>query len=263
MGLEKMTLNNMVQDPSMIHETVTYGAFHAMGVPAPHTGFTYLTVNGKSYGVHLNIEMQDVQSVENAFGTPFSEPPQHLYEGEYGADVSNSKWEALEVSEGKKKNPGDKADLEAFVAAVESSGGFAQRVAAVADLNEMTKDAAPPTSLRLAVNGRHVAGKSISVGLEAPGRGRLTVTGMSGEPAKTVCSGAIDRDRRRQPDGCLPPHRSLRGASSPALAPGVTGRPLPARHRRLRRHHQDDPTAPALTRPGVGRGAHRAGRLAP
>ena len=140
LGLEKMTLNNMVQDPSMIHETVTYGAFHAMGVPAPHTGFTYLTVNGKSYGVHLNIETQDVQSVENAFGTPFSEPPQHLYEGEYGADVSNSKWEAFEVSEGKKKNPGDKADLEAFVAAVESSGSFAQRVAAVADLNEMTKD---------------------------------------------------------------------------------------------------------------------------
>jgi len=141
LGLEKMTLNNMVQDPSMIHETVTYQAFHDMGVPAPHTGFTYLTVNGKSYGIHLNIETQDAQSLENAFGTPFTAPPQHLYAGEYGADVSSRHWEALEVSEGKKKNPGDKADLEAFVAAVEApSPSFSQRVAAVADLGEMTKD---------------------------------------------------------------------------------------------------------------------------
>jgi len=140
LGLEKMTLNNMVQDASMIHETLTYQAFHDMGVPAPHTGFAYLTVNGKSYGLHLNIETQDAQSLENAFGTPFMAPPQHLYSGEYGADVSNAKWEALEVSEGKKKNPGDKADLEAFVAAVEASGSFSQRVAAVADLSEMTKD---------------------------------------------------------------------------------------------------------------------------
>jgi hypothetical protein len=137
LGLEKMTLNNMVQDPSMVHETVTYQAFHDMGVPAPHTGFTYLTVNGKSYGLHLNIETQDAQSLENAFGTPFLAPPQHLYAGEYGADVSAAHWEALEVSEGKKK---EKGDLEALLAAVESSGSFSQRVAAVADLSEMTKD---------------------------------------------------------------------------------------------------------------------------
>ncbi len=137
LGLEKMTLNNMVQDPSMIHETVTYQAFHDMGVPAPHTGFTYLTVNGKSYGVHLNIETQDAQSVENAFGTPFLAPPQHLYAGEYGADVSTAHWKQLEASEGKKK---EKGDLEAFLAAVEGSGSFSQRVANFADLSEMTKD---------------------------------------------------------------------------------------------------------------------------
>jgi hypothetical protein len=125
----------------MIHETLTYQAFHDMGVPAPHTGFAYLTVNGKSYGLHLNIETQDAQSLENAFGTPFLAPPQHLYEGEYGADVSTEKWESFEVSEGKKKNPGDKADLKALVAAVEAGApSFSQRVAAVADLSEMTKD---------------------------------------------------------------------------------------------------------------------------
>jgi hypothetical protein len=146
LGLEKMTLNSMVQDPSMIHEATTYQAFHAMGVPAPHVGYTYLTVNDRSYGVHLNIETQDAQSVENAFGTTFLSPPQHLYAGEYSADVTNKPWqgtskkawEAIEVSEGKKK---EKGDLEALVAAVAAaSPSFGQRVAPVADLNEMTKD---------------------------------------------------------------------------------------------------------------------------
>jgi CotH kinase protein len=147
LGLEKMTLNNMVQDPSMVHETTTYEAFHEMGVPAPHVGFAYLSINGESYGLHLNIETQDAQSVENEFGTPFLSPPQHLYAGEYGADASDApyghggslkKWEALEVSEGKKK---EKGDLEALVAAVEATTpSFAQRVASVADLPEMTKD---------------------------------------------------------------------------------------------------------------------------
>jgi len=145
LGLEKMTLNNMVQDPSMIHEATTYQAFHEMGAPAPHVGYTYLTVNGESYGVHLNIETQDVQSVENAFGTPFASP-QHLYEGEYSADVTNQawhgtaikSWEAIEVSEGEEE---EKEDLEALVTAVEApSPPFAERVASVADLAEMTKD---------------------------------------------------------------------------------------------------------------------------
>ena len=146
LGLEKMTLNNMVQDPSMIHEATTYQAFDDMGVPAPHVGYTYLTVNGKSYGVHLNIETQDAQSVENAFGTTFLAPPQHIYAGEYGADVTNEPWhgtatkawEAIEVSEGKKK---EKGDLEALVAAVEAtSTAFSERVASTTDLTEMTRD---------------------------------------------------------------------------------------------------------------------------
>jgi spore coat protein CotH len=45
-GLRKMTLNNMVQDPSMVHETLAYAAFRATGVPASRTGFAYLRVNG-------------------------------------------------------------------------------------------------------------------------------------------------------------------------------------------------------------------------
>jgi hypothetical protein len=143
-GLEKMTLNNMVQDPSFIHETLAYKAFHDMGVYAPHTGFSYLWVNGKSYGLHLNIETQDKVALEKVFG-PFQNPPQHLYEGEYQADVSSApwhgtsepRWKKLEVDEGKKTSKGD---LETLLAAVEGGGGtFSERVAKYADLTEMSR----------------------------------------------------------------------------------------------------------------------------
>jgi hypothetical protein len=143
-GLEKLTLNNMAQDPSMIHETLAYEAFHALGVPAPHTGFSYVTFNGESFGMHLDIETQDKNSLEKEFG-PFEEEAQHLYEGEDGADVSTAtlertgepKWKAIEADEGRKKH---KEDLEALLGAVvATSPSFTQRMQGHADLPEMTR----------------------------------------------------------------------------------------------------------------------------
>jgi len=58
-GITKMTLNNMVQDNSYIHETLTYRLFRAVGVPAPRTGFADVTLNGINYGLHLNVETVD------------------------------------------------------------------------------------------------------------------------------------------------------------------------------------------------------------
>ena len=55
-GITKMTLNNMVQDGSYIHEVLTYRLFRAVGVPAPRTGFADVTLNGIDYGLHLNVE---------------------------------------------------------------------------------------------------------------------------------------------------------------------------------------------------------------
>jgi len=56
LGITRMTLNNMVQDNSYIHETLTYRLFRAVGVPAPRTGFADVTLNGIDYGLHLNVE---------------------------------------------------------------------------------------------------------------------------------------------------------------------------------------------------------------
>jgi hypothetical protein len=144
LGLEKMTLNNMVQDPTMTHEVLAYQAFRRMGVFAPHTGFAYVWVNGRSYGLHLNLESLDKIALEKRFG-PFQNPPQHLYEGELGADVSTEinprtgkqRIEDFEVDEGKNKT---RTDLTTLLAAVDgSTGTYSERVAPYADLDQMTR----------------------------------------------------------------------------------------------------------------------------
>jgi CotH kinase protein len=137
LGLRKMTLNNMVQDPSMVHEALAYSAFRAAGVPASRTGYAYVKVNGEDFGLELNLETVDVDSLEKRFGA-FDEATQHLYEGEDGHDVTPGGAKELEVDEGSGE---DIADLEALIAAVNSEGSlpWSTRVAPYADLQEMTK----------------------------------------------------------------------------------------------------------------------------
>jgi len=138
LGLRKMTLNNMVQDPSMLHETLAYAAFRAAGVPASRTGYAYVRLNGDDIGVYLDLENLDKVGLSRIFGVPFDDEAQHLYEGEGGHDLKPGEATAFEVDEGPED---DIADLEALIEAVGDEGGepFSKRVAAAADLAEMTK----------------------------------------------------------------------------------------------------------------------------
>ena len=59
LGLEKLTVNNLVQDDSCIHETAGYALFREGGVPAPRTAYASLSLNGESKGLYLLVESQD------------------------------------------------------------------------------------------------------------------------------------------------------------------------------------------------------------
>jgi hypothetical protein len=136
-GLRKMTLNNMVQDPSMIHETLAYSAFRAAGVPASRTGYAHLRLNGDDIGVYLDLENLDEIGLARIFGA-FDKETQHLYEGEGGHDVTPGGETGFEVDEGKEDNL---KDLEDLIEVVNGEGDepWSERVAAKADLAEMTK----------------------------------------------------------------------------------------------------------------------------
>ena len=132
LGLKGVTLNNMIQDKAMLHETASYTIFRAAGVPAPRTGYAYVRVNGAPYGLYLNLEPYDTVSLARLFpgGTG------HLYEGESSADVNPDRRGAFEVDEG---DEDDVSDLDALIAAATStSGDWSDGMAATADLDEMT-----------------------------------------------------------------------------------------------------------------------------
>jgi hypothetical protein len=82
-GLEQLTLNNMVQDPTMVHEALGYQVYEAAGVKVPATGYVRLTVNGRANGLYLNVETPDTQFLKRRFGDDRG----ILYEGSYGIDL--------------------------------------------------------------------------------------------------------------------------------------------------------------------------------
>jgi CotH kinase protein/Lamin Tail Domain len=131
LGLDKLTLNNMVQDPSMIHEVLAYEVFGAAGVPAPRAGYAYVSLNDEDYGVYLNIETLDQVSLPRHFDST-----QHLFEGGYEIDVSPEDLASFEVDEGSETNL---SDLEALSAAVNSSADFTDAVEGLADVEEMVR----------------------------------------------------------------------------------------------------------------------------
>jgi hypothetical protein len=83
MGLSRMTLNSLVQDPSFVHEDTIYRFFRAMGVIAPRTTYSWVTLNGADFGLYMNVESIDAQMLKRWV------TPKHLYSSNcYGADLT-------------------------------------------------------------------------------------------------------------------------------------------------------------------------------
>jgi hypothetical protein len=132
-GISKVTLNNMVQDRSYIHETLTYRLFRALGVPAPRTGYANVTLNGMDYGLHLNIETMNKQLLSK-WGISSS----HLYKGAvpYFPDFYAGNEYQFAVESGSET---DTSDLTSFIQ-VQSLGGPAwwAEMAKIANMKQIT-----------------------------------------------------------------------------------------------------------------------------
>jgi hypothetical protein len=133
LGLTHLTLNNMAEDRSNMHEVLAYDAFRAMGIPAPRTGYADVRVNDEEYGLYVNVETMDDVSLRRWFDTT-----QHLYEGGSTVELAPGGEGNFEVDEG---NASDLADLQALIAAANdpSPADWSDAAAPVADLAEMTK----------------------------------------------------------------------------------------------------------------------------
>jgi hypothetical protein len=132
-GIRRLTLNNMIQDPSMVHETLTYELFHSLGLPASRTGYAFVKLNGTDYGLFLNLETLDEISLPQWFADTG-----HLYEADApGTDVTPGSATAFEVDEGDDEDIGDLEDL--ITAVNDEEGDWSEDVSPFADLEEMTR----------------------------------------------------------------------------------------------------------------------------
>ncbi len=61
-GLDKLCLNNIIQDNTYMKDYLTYQLMNAYGVDTPLCSYTYITVNGEDWGLYLAVE-----GVEDAF----------------------------------------------------------------------------------------------------------------------------------------------------------------------------------------------------
>jgi CotH protein len=68
LGLQTLTLNNVWQEPSMLHESVTMTFFRRMGQPAPRVSFARLILNNQYAGVYLLEELVDPLFLQRTLG---------------------------------------------------------------------------------------------------------------------------------------------------------------------------------------------------
>ena len=61
-GLDKLNLNSLILDPTLMKDALSYALMEKMGVPAPLCSYAWITVNGEPWGLYLAVE-----GVENAF----------------------------------------------------------------------------------------------------------------------------------------------------------------------------------------------------
>ncbi|MFT4626061.1 MAG: hypothetical protein ACI8PZ_004732 [Myxococcota bacterium] len=116
-GLETLTLNNMVQDASVVHEWVGYQLGRAVGVPSPRVAHTRLYIDGEYRGLYLHVE-----TIDDRFLTRwFDDPNGNLYEGEYGIDVRVSDIWRLDHDEQGPDDVDDRSDLLALATLLETA----------------------------------------------------------------------------------------------------------------------------------------------
>ena len=67
-GAAALTLNNGVQDPSLVHQCLAYDLLRDAGPPAPRCAFATVELNGQDLGVYVSVEPVKKPFLEDHFG---------------------------------------------------------------------------------------------------------------------------------------------------------------------------------------------------
>lgn len=131
-GLETLTLNNMVQDYTYVHEAMVYELYRAAGVPAPRTAYARVYVNGTLFGLYLVIETIDDRFLDHWY----ADPTGPLFEGAYGVDLFSGYEGSFDYDEG--QDLLDRSDLTELIQALDqgSSDAAIETLGTIVDMDE-------------------------------------------------------------------------------------------------------------------------------
>ena len=72
-GLDKLSLNNLIQDNTLMKDYLTYRLMNEFGAAAPLCSYAYLTVNGEDWGLYLAVEAVEESFLQRNYGTDYGD----------------------------------------------------------------------------------------------------------------------------------------------------------------------------------------------
>ncbi len=72
-GLDKLSLNNLIQDSTMMKDYLTYTMMNEFGAAAPLCCFVFITVKGEDWGLYLAVEGVEDSFLERNYGSNHGE----------------------------------------------------------------------------------------------------------------------------------------------------------------------------------------------
>ena len=72
-GLDKLSLNNVIQDNTYMKDYLAYQMMGQFGAPAPLCSYAWLTVNGEDWGLYLAVEAVEDAFLQRSYGSDYGE----------------------------------------------------------------------------------------------------------------------------------------------------------------------------------------------
>ncbi len=72
-GLDKLCLNNIIQDNTYMKDYLVYQMMARFGVAAPLCSYAYLTVNGEDWGLYLAVEAVEESFLQRNYGSSYGQ----------------------------------------------------------------------------------------------------------------------------------------------------------------------------------------------
>lgn len=91
-GLDKLCLNNIIQDNTYMKDYLTYQLMADMGVASPLCSYAYITVNGEDWGLYLAVEAVEEAFLQRNYGTNYGELYKPDSQSMGGGNPADKEW---------------------------------------------------------------------------------------------------------------------------------------------------------------------------